>query len=108
MLTLKEYEYLALKTAIYPDNAKIIYPALKLTGEAGEVADKIGKWLRGDYELDNIKKAEIAGELGDILWYIPALANDLGFTLEQIAIFNIRKLKDRKERNTIKGDGDNR
>ena len=36
-MTMNEYQNLALETAIYPQ--PIIYPALGLTGEAGEVAD---------------------------------------------------------------------
>ena len=47
-------------------------------------------------------------ELGDVLWYISALADDLGVTLEEVAKANIEKLQSRMERNKIKGDGDNR
>ena len=67
-LTLNEYQQLALETAIYPN--PIIYPTLGLTGEAGEVSDKVKKVLRdNDSVFTDEKKLEIAKEIGDVLWY---------------------------------------
>ena len=60
-------------------NAKITYPALGLAGEAGEVADKVKKIFR-DNQDDARFKGEIAKEIGDVLWYCAALADDLGFS----------------------------
>ena len=108
MDTFHQYQIAALKSAIYPSQAKIVYPALKLTGEAGEVSEKIGKWLRGDFFMDEAHKKEIAKELGDVLWYITALAYDLGYDLRDVAKMNIEKLNSRVARGTIQGDGDNR
>lgn len=104
-MNLNEYQDAALATAIYPKEYKIIYPALKLAGEAGEVAEKVGKSLRGDKVLD---RADLAKELGDVLWYIAATADDIGYTLEQIGNMNLNKLGDRQVRGVLKGDGDNR
>ena len=98
-----EYQKFARSTAIYPDECKVVYPALGLCGEAGEVAEKVKKNIRDGKSLDG------GGlELGDVLWYISALADDLGVTLEEVAKTNIEKLQSRMERNKIKGDGDNR
>lgn len=90
---------------VYPEQHAIVYPALGLAGETGEIAEKIKKWLRGDRELD---KEALLLELGDPLWYITSLADDLGFTLEDVVNKNVEKLSSRKERNVLKGDGDNR
>lgn len=58
-LTLDEYQQLALETAIYPN--PIIYPTLGLTGEAGEVSDKVKKVLRDNNSVfTDEKKLEIA------------------------------------------------
>ena len=98
-----EYQKFARSTAIYPDECKVVYPALGLCGEAGEVAEKVKKNIRDGKSLDGVGL-----ELGDVLWYISALADDLGVTLEEVAKANIEKLQSRMERNKIKGDVDNR
>lgn len=108
-MKLNEYQEQALSTAVYGSGSKIIYPTLGLAGEAGEVADKVKKVLRDNNgEFDEWRKIQIAAEIGDVLWYIAALSNDLGFTLEDIAKLNIGKLNQRRENNTIHGEGDNR
>ena len=108
-MTLNDYQKEALSTAVYGSGSKIIYPTLGLAGEAGEVADKVKKVLRDNNgEFDEWRKIQIAAEIGDVLWYIAALTNDLGYTLEDIAKLNLGKLKSRRENNTIHGEGDNR
>jgi NTP pyrophosphatase (non-canonical NTP hydrolase) len=105
----KEYQDTAVKTAIYGAGNTIIYPALGLSNEAGEVLGKIKKVLRdkeGDFSDENCK--EIGKEIGDVLWYMAALARDLNLSLEDIANDNITKLLDRQARGVIKGNGDNR
>ena len=113
-MNFSEYEVRALAFAEYPDlGQNAIYPALKLNGEAGEVAGKIGKLWRNekqsrpsDYSSDD--KSAIAKELGDVLWYINALAHELGYHLDEIADTNLQKLTNRRERGVIKSQGDNR
>lgn len=106
-MTLNEYQDKAQVTATYSD--KIIYPSLGLAGETGEVCEKVKKVLRDNHGyFTKIKKEEIKKEIGDVLWYIQALAHDLGFTLEEVAQGNIDKLTSRKERNVINGNGDDR
>ena len=102
-MNFNEYQKIARSTAIYPKEYKVIYPALGLCGEAGEVAEKIKKNIRDGKSLDGVGL-----ELGDVLWYISALADDLGVTLEEVAQANVDKLTSRKERNMISGSGDNR
>ncbi|MEG1701171.1 MAG: nucleoside triphosphate pyrophosphohydrolase family protein [Alistipes sp.] len=108
-MTLNEYQQHALETAIYPDSQRIIYPTLGLTGEAGEVADKVKKVIRDNaQQFTDDRKAEIAKEIGDVLWYCAALSRDLGFELDQVAQMNVEKLRSRQQRNILKGSGDNR
>jgi NTP pyrophosphatase (non-canonical NTP hydrolase) len=102
-MTFDEYQEFARSTAIYPEDCKVVYPTLGLCGEAGEVAEKIKKHMRDGRTL-----VGVGLELGDVLWYISALADDLGVTLEEIAQANMSKLSSRMERNKITGDGDNR
>lgn len=108
-MTLDEYQNHALETAIYPKQYKIIYPALGITGEAGECSDKVKKVIRDNNgEFTDDRKREIAKEIGDVLWYCAALAHDIGYTLNEVGEMNVVKLSSRKERNKINGNGDNR
>lgn len=109
-MTLDEYQDLAMDSAIYDPRFAIVYPALKLSGEAGEVSEKIGKRLRDfDGDLTDPDWGDtVAMELGDVLWYIAALARDLGWTLEEIAEANLSKLASRMKRGVISGSGDDR
>ena len=106
------YQQLCTETQIYPREHAVFYPALGLAGEAGEVANKIKKIMRdrkGDVNnLPGEVKDEITSELGDCLWYISALATDLGIGLDGVVVENIRKLQKRKEKGTIHGSADNR
>lgn len=107
-MTLNEYQYKAMETAVYP--LPCIYTALGLAGEAGEVANKVKKVLRdanSDFS-DEARKKAIADEIGDVMWYCATLAHDLGFSLEEIAENNYSKLASRKLKGTLHGDGDNR
>lgn len=189
-MNLSEYQKMARSTAIYLDidNSRLLYPALGIVGECGEVVEKIKKLLRDDNgEMKPDRAAAIAKELGDCCWYlaniccdtghdldmiydmrnsstihqihelelpqlvlqmsryateiaerletwyykyrgrpgegsrfslpdrmsliityIEEVANRCGFTLEDICLANIEKLANRKDRGTLKGEGDNR
>lgn len=109
-MTFKDYQDKAVETAIYGAGNKIIYPALGLANEAGEVLGKIKKVLRdNEGNFDSIgTRVAIADEMGDVLWYLAALAKDIDISLDQIADRNIAKLLDRRARNVIQGSGDNR
>lgn len=87
----------------------VYYLTMGLASEAGEVAGKVKKALR-DHNgvIDQQRSLAIADELGDVLWYIARLADELGWDLNQVARNNIAKLADRKERGVIRGDGDKR
>lgn len=108
-MNLNDYQQSALKTALYPRQYAIVYPALGLNGEAGEVADKVKKVIRdNDGDFSSERREQIALELGDVLWYVATMAHDLGYSLDEIADMNIKKLADRVRRNKLSGSGDNR
>lgn len=111
-MTLDEYQNAAAATAIYPDQGSfegLKYCALKLNGEAGEVADHVGKAMRDDGgKLTEARHKQLIKEAGDNLWYLAMLAFELGVTLDYIARVNITKLEDRKARGVIHGSGSDR
>jgi len=100
----KSYQDMASETAVYKTEHSVIYPALGLAAEAGEVANKVKKILRDG----NFNREAIADEVGDCLWYIAALCRDLNVDMKELAKNNLRKLHDRKARGVIQGSGDKR
>ena len=106
-MTLNDYQKSAYETAVYPAFMGIAYTALGLTGEAGEVAEKVKKMIRDSKSLEE-SRAGIIAELGDVLWYVAALAKEIDVDLSTVAMLNLRKLKARKKEGTLKGEGDDR
>jgi NTP pyrophosphatase (non-canonical NTP hydrolase) len=106
---LDDYQKAAGRTAIYPEEHRVIYPALGLASEAGEVAGKVKKVLRdqgGDFARAPVEA--LKDELGDVLWYIAVLAADLDLSLGDIAAHNLEKLRSRRARGRLGGAGDER
>lgn len=135
--TLSHYQHVASKTALYPGRGTPIglaYVALKLNGEAGEFAEHVGKAIRDDdllaiqshglstgyhrgaivemscaiQPLTDDRRRALLREAGDVLWYLAAIATELGVNLDEIATANLVKLQSRAERGKIGGSGDNR
>ena len=104
------YQFEARKTAIYPDvGHNLVYPVLGLNGEAGEVAENVKKLIRDkESKYDPEFSEKIADELGDVLWYIAAICDEMGFSMAYIAKNNLEKLDSRSKRNKLHGSGDNR
>jgi NTP pyrophosphatase (non-canonical NTP hydrolase) len=108
-MTFDEFEKGALSTVLYDDHIRILYPALGLAGETGEVLEKIKKVYRDESGvLTDDKRAAIKKELGDVLWYVAALCRDLDISMSDAADCVLLKLKDRAERNVLRGSGDER
>ena len=110
-LQFDDYQKQALTTAKFTDDElkDIMHWVLGVTGEAGEIAEKVKKIIRdkeGVFSEDD--KVELAKEIGDVLWYLATLAHQLGASFDDIAAGNLAKLKSRKERGVIGGSGDNR
>lgn len=102
------------KTAIYRDAMKtkmerLCYTVLGLCSEAGEVAGKLKKVMRDDGSYISEEKARaMMAEIGDTMWYCAMTCAELTFSLDECAEFVVYKLKQRKEKDTLGGSGDNR
>ncbi len=109
-MDLNHYQEQARTTALYPNVGKNpIYPTLGLSGEAGEVADKVKKVIRDKGGVfDEISSEAIMLELGDVLWYISQLSSELGYSLNSVAEANLLKLSSRAARGRLGGEGDKR
>jgi NTP pyrophosphatase (non-canonical NTP hydrolase) len=109
-MLLSDYQRLSRRTATYPDAGdNIVYPTLGLAGEAGEVAEKVKKLLRDDGGVMTDERLQaLAGELGDVLWYVAQVATEAGLDLDQLAQANLDKLLSRQERGVLSGSGDAR
>ena len=99
MLTANDYQELASRTLISkPDNVYtgdellLVWNALGLTGEAGEVADTIKKAV---FHRHTLNRDELIKELGDVLWYVAALCTKIDVPMGMVMQYNIDKLKKR-------------
>lgn len=117
-LEAEAYEGFVETVARYPHSGEqnvgaLTYCILGLNGEAGELAEKLKKIYRDDAgtpttELAQETREEMLKELGDVLWYVTRTAKELGYSLADVALWNVRKLTSRKLRGVIGGSGDNR
>jgi len=85
-----------------------MYAVIGLSGEVGELHSLIAKAIRDGVKDEAEFEKNIKKELGDILWFIAAIADDFEADLDDIAHINYMKLKDRFERGVIGGAGDAR
>ena len=104
-LTMDAYQQQAAKTAVYPEDEAVQYLIAGLAGEVGEVASLFAKYWRGDGDFN---RDHVAAELGDVLWFVAMLADDICCNLSDVAQGNLDKLADRANRGKLKGNGDNR
>lgn len=114
-MDINDYQKQAITTAVYPGKGTflgLIYVALKMNGEAGEFAEHMGKAMRDDNfgpdPMTASRESLMLKELGDVMWYIAAAAAEMGYTLEEVALANQKKLADRKIRDVLGGSGDER
>jgi len=90
-------------------SADLMAQVLGLSDESGEVLGKFKKLIRDkNGVMNDDDKKEIIKEIGDVLWYVNSVSHLMGYSLEEVAQMNIDKLASRKQRNQIKGSGDNR
>jgi len=106
-LDFNDYQREATDTAIYPKEHGLTYAILGLVGESGEVAEKMKKMMRDGTSIEEVKR-DIRYELGDVLWYVANLANEIGMSLDEVATLNLIKVRDRTLRKKIHGNGDYR
>lgn len=115
---MRGYQHRTRQTAIYPSEfpsfitPELVYVVLGLE-EAGEVQGKLKKAIR-EGDLDYLE--DIPAELGDVLWYVARVCEELSAieevdfsgNLDDIAQSNVDKLLDRKQRDALEGEGDKR
>lgn len=99
-MTFDEYQQEMVRT--YTGTGGLIGHVLGLAGETGEVADLIKK---DQYHSVPYNWRTIADELGDVLWYLTAVAEDHGLNLSDIAQINVDKLRKRYPDGFVKGGG---
>ena len=106
-MELNEYQRAALRTAVYPGmniREGFEYALFGMLGEGGELANKYKKILRNREDYQD-HRTLLMDELGDVLWYALAVAAELGYTLEEVAAFNLAKLAARQATGTLKQHG---
>lgn len=104
---MKTFQERAAATAVYPRSDTepmigIMYAALGLAGEGGEVADEVKKAWRNDQTITQARMERIVDELGDVLWYVSTCCDELGINLEDVAKDNLHKLHQRQTKGELK------
>ena len=84
-MTTQEYEKIVEKTCHHTSLEELVFG---LCGEVGEVAQE-HKWMVYTRAFRQI----VQSELGDVLWYLTAIAKSYGFTLEQLMKNNVNKVR---------------
>lgn len=116
MILTEDYMEVCRETAIYPEVGEMTegatnYCIVGLLGEAGELANKWKKQLRGDlqtYVQLEERRLSMLAECGDIAWYLTRLCEELGSNLSTVLGENANKLLSRQTKGTLRGEGDER
>jgi NTP pyrophosphatase (non-canonical NTP hydrolase) len=111
-MTMFEYMNAAASTAVYPENGQgsvraLAYVFALLAEEAGEANGKWAKFLRDGGDMF-VTREQIIAELGDVLWAVANIANEIDVSLSEVARKNVEKLASRQQRGVLGGSGDNR
>lgn len=113
-MNVEEYQKWTRKTAKYPKGAvefeaSLPYLVMGLAGEAGEVANKYKKIIRDQSGImEENDGGDLVAELGDVMWYLARIADELGYSISDIMKNNYEKLESRLSRGVIGGSGDHR
>lgn len=113
-MNIDDYQVWTRTTAKYPKDPAEFEPSLPylvmgLAGEAGEVANKYKKIIRDKYGImDDDDEIAIVDELGDVLWYIARIVDEIGYSFSDLIDVNYHKLESRMDRGVIGGSGDRR
>lgn len=70
----------------------VLYAAIGMCGEAGEVSELVKKY---EYHGHAVDTEHLARELGDVLWYVSYMADLFGYPLGKIMAMNQEKLAKR-------------
>ena len=121
-MELNVYQKKAMETCM-PTCENISYMLLNLVGEVGEFSSKIAKGIRKgemmitenalcldskQFTKESLERLDesLVAEAGDILWELSGLCSVMGWDLEEVAEYNLKKLAERKKNGTIAGNGD--
>ena len=121
-MELNVYQKKAMETCM-PTCENISYMLLNLVGEVGEFASKIAKGIRKgemaitenalyldseQFTKESLERMDesLMAEAGDIFWELSGLCSVMGWDLEEVAEYNLKKLAERKKNGTIAGNGD--
>ncbi|TCS37460.1 MazG-like nucleotide pyrophosphohydrolase family protein [Paucimonas lemoignei] len=74
---------------------RLVHASLGLATESGEMTTEVKRMAIYSKPLDEDRRAHLAEEIGDVMWYLAIAADALGMQLADIAAANISKLQQR-------------
>lgn len=106
-ISIEEYQEFTPTTFIVDKYYAKPYLLAGLVAEAGEISGQYAKFLRGDFDSDELHY-RLRKELGDLMYFISQLCNELEWDTRDILQENVEKLTKRQTENKLRGDGDDR
>ena len=107
-MTLDEFQQACKTTDCYKPDQRLMCLGFGLGSEVGEVLGKLDKSFRQHGELTEEFHMLTVKEVFDVLWFAVMLADELGFTMSEVAEMGLHKLAERAKQGKICGFGDER
>lgn len=98
---MNEFDYYQTQARRYAKYRSSTYPFMAIAEEVGELVGPVAKQVRKHGSIHGVDKSAAQSEVGDVLWNLAAICDELGLSLGDCASHNLVKLNEREEQGTI-------
>lgn len=87
-----DYDIVAKRLAENTKLLRLLHAGIGMSGETGEILDILKKGMAYGKEID---RTHLKEEVGDVLWYMAIMLDELGVSFEEVMLKNAEKLRKR-------------